>query len=332
MAATPATNEGIAAALGHKAPPGFPPFRPTGNTVRDAKLAQQYLDDFEDKCQLYNIPDRHLAFRDVCGVSVKALLKKSPIPEADRGKTDWEKDLSIFKKKYLSQDLSIHHRSKFTSTKQTKHESCGSYIWRLTELVDMCKFSESKDKAEVEAANNRALIAQVAIGASNTKLREKALDQDSTWDDVTKLATKIDTRNDQISAMDETSGLVRKVFHRQRNYRGYSKPAQASFSKPAQASRQEDCRYCGNGQHGPKKCPAYGQKCAACGGANHLKPVCENSRRHSEKQIKHIEKESVMSETEASEQTASEYAYSSDSSYDTDDMSQCVIRHVSKHT
>lgn len=334
--ATPATNEAIITALnGIKpevvAPPAFRPFRPTGDRLKDAKQAKQYLEDFTQACDAYKIENKLNAFKLVCGEAVNKLLKITAVPAEARTKSDWEKALAKFSYHYLSQDLSTYYRTEFNKAWQKRHEDSSAYLFRLTELVTECKFLDSTDADQVEEANQRALIAQVAQGAKNTKLRDKAFDEDVTWNDLLKLAMKLDTRDAQKSAIDGPSGLINKIFQpnpRRKNYSGYSKPARDD----------SDCNYCGNGSHDQSKCPAKGQTCAACGRLNHLKPVCKSGHKPWQKpkksrHVNKIEEDSTVSETEtetSDHPEPEEYQYSSDSSYDTDDMTACIIRHVNK--
>ena len=52
------------------------------------------------------------------------------------------------------------------------------------------------------------------------------------------------------------------------------KPTAGGKTGPSEYIR--NCRYCGQGHmRGAKKCPAWKQTCAGCGGRNHLKAVCK---------------------------------------------------------
>ena len=50
--------------------------------------------------------------------------------------------------------------------------------------------------------------------------------------------------------------------------------------------KYRDCNNCGT-KHAPKKCPAFGSNCGACGKANHWAKVCRSSDRVSSLQQQH---------------------------------------------
>ena len=50
------------------------------------------------------------------------------------------------------------------------------------------------------------------------------------------------------------------------------KYAESNKDAPQHEDRGRRCKYC-NGKHPPRKCPAYGKKCAKCNCLNHFAEV-----------------------------------------------------------
>lgn len=177
-------------------------------------------------------------------------------------------------------------RLKFRQAKQEPDESIDAFVSRLKYLAKYCEYEDVNDQ----------IIDQLVVFCSSGMLKKKILEKkEITLDRILEISRTMETVNSQVkeiggdlSDMDEIKAEVNAV-------RGMS------FEKK--------CVNCSL-RHKMRECPAYGEKCRACGKIGHYERCCNSSFRNADssglKQRKALNiktrQESSSSENESSDE------------------------------
>ena len=154
-------------------------------------------------------------------------------------------------------------RLKFREIRQGAQERFDTFLVRLRQASKAATLSEEDIKA------------QILYGCRNQRLRRKAMEKVSSFEEVCTLARSLEFAEQQTrqqsdvnivdSGYQNKSNYTKNNFGNRSNF-GSRKPNEALFS----------CKFCGR-QHEKRNCPAYGKKCRKCDGKNHFAAVCNKS-------------------------------------------------------
>ena len=178
-------------------------------------------------------------------------------------------DVDIVKEKfriyYTPRINETYQRYKFLKRKQEQGESFDSFLTDLKNLVSSCGY-HIEEKGKV-------LRDQIVMGISSNTVREKLLDPESLTVTVAiDLCRSSEITGQLMTGMSAESLPIHSVRgQRSSTQRRFKKDAKPNFK----AQTKPNCRFCG-GIHEPRKCPAYGQECRACGRQNHYAKCCDN--------------------------------------------------------
>lgn len=138
----------------------------------------------------------------------------------------------------------------------------------IDDFVNRCKLQAQKcDFANAEETNDR-IIDQLIYGVRYPDLQKDYLakDKDMTLEQAITLGRSFEA----------------SMSHMQRLSAVHDDGATAAVHAFNGDSRSQECRQCGR-QHPPKKCPAYGSTCGACGKKNHWAKLCRGKNRNKQR-------------------------------------------------
>ena len=112
------------------------------------------------------------------------------------------------------------------------------------------------------------------LQTSSPKLREKALQDNASYDDLLKLGIAKEQSAKGAALFEKASGQVERhdpITEEVRRLQKENRQLKSLFPKQA-------CTMCGNDRYEKsKKCPAFGQICSACSKPNHFAKVCRSA-------------------------------------------------------
>ena len=149
-------------------------------------------------------------------------------------------------------------RFKFNAGNQKEKEGIDPHVTELRQLSTICDF--------LRHYSRRVSQRQNILGITGTKLKTRLLrDANITLERHLQICGANEMSEESTKFMD--GGEVNFVKAK----KGSQKMKYAESKKDA--SQYEDrggrCKYC-DGKHPPRKCPAYGRKCAKCNFLNHF--------------------------------------------------------------
>ena len=128
----------------------------------------------------------------------------------------------------------------------------------------------------------QAAVDAMILQTSNAKLRERALQENITYDMLMTLGVAKEQSARGAAALEKASGQSRvKIEEEVRRLRDENKPLKGKGKK---------CSRCGKPQcTGGTKCPANGKKCGKCHKLNHFAKVCRSKKQTDVSQLSSAE-------------------------------------------
>ncbi|XP_063436697.1 uncharacterized protein LOC134718136 [Mytilus trossulus] len=156
---------------------------------------------------------------------------------------------------------------KFRQAKQTSDETIDSFHTRLRQLAVNCEFTEPSKEVK----------SQIIQGCHSTRLRRKALREDTTLEGLISLARALELSEKQASEIvqsdKQSANAVRKGVGKRRNG-----PRFLQTQTDQNVKKKTTCRNCGGDFPHANKCPAFGKSCNSCKKLNHFASVCRSKR------------------------------------------------------
>ena len=237
------------------------------------------------------------AFLHVAGPAAQHVFASWTLEDTEKDKIDvLEKKFAEFCEPKKNVTIS---RYVFNSRTQELSENFATYLTALHELAKLCDYGALEDEL---------LRDRIVCGISDNKVREKLL---RTADLTLKIAidtcTAAEASADQIKTLHPIAGATAaaaadvhavrsKRFHRQSNMRGKDKHPEPPASQGPRGERDGPrsggstssqilkCAYC-TYQHPKGRCPAYGQRCRACGKTGHYQKSSKCTKRKQHVQL-----------------------------------------------
>ena len=135
----------------------------------------------------------------------------------------------------------------------------------------------------------KATVDAILLQTSNSRLRERALQENCSYDDLMKMGVAKEQSARGAALLEKASGSssqVRiKVEEEVRKLQLENRDLKSRLSENAKCTR------CGSENCSKSRCPANGRKCSVCGKANHLAQACRSkSEKNSSKSWKNPKK------------------------------------------
>ncbi|VDI15600.1 Hypothetical predicted protein, partial [Mytilus galloprovincialis] len=156
---------------------------------------------------------------------------------------------------------------KFRQAKQTSDETIDSFHTRLRQLAVNCEFTETSKEVK----------SQIIQGCHSTRLRRKALREDTTLEGLISSARALELSEKQATEIEQSdkqsANAVRKGVGKRRNG-----PRFLQTQTDQNVKKKTTCRNCGGDFPHANKCPAFGKSCNSCKKLNHFASVCRSKR------------------------------------------------------
>ncbi|XP_065196908.1 uncharacterized protein LOC135828389 [Sycon ciliatum] len=245
-----------------------------GDIGADFELWLEDVNDYLAICNVSTAADKKRLFLNLAGLSVRKVVKGLVIPSPPANDDGSPGDEYVA----LTDAVLAHfrptinttsERHKFRQLKQGPEESVSTFVGRLRERVDLCKFGAT----DVDSVVNSQVRDQLVAGLKSPEVRRELLKESrlTLADAITKAVAL------------ETSYAESKL---------YDPPAEPAnqFSSVAavSATRQQrrqprtvsgSCKYCGRTHaKGKSFCPAANIRCRSCSKVGHFAAVCQSQR------------------------------------------------------
>ena len=192
-------------------------------------------------------------------------------------------------------------RFKFREEKQLPGETVDSYHMRLQQLAKSCEFHNKDDEIK----------SQIIRGCLSTRLRRRALRQETTLKELLDHARAAELAEVQASSIEKsgtstsTSESVNKVIHNK------------NVRKPKQSNdKSKDCYFCGGSYPHSGSCPARNKKCNYCKKTGHFEKCCHSKSRDQGKSHEFGQNKPKSKTTQNTNTKQKSSAYSIDVKYD----------------
>ncbi|XP_065190924.1 uncharacterized protein LOC135821854 [Sycon ciliatum] len=245
-----------------------------GDIGADFELWLEDVNDYLAICNVSTAADKKRIFLNLAGLSVRKVVKGLVIPSPPANDDGSPGDEYVA----LTDAILAHfrptinttsERHKFRQLKQGPEESVSTFVGRLRERVDLCKFGAT----DVDSVVNSQVRDQLVAGLKSLEVRRELLKESrlTLADAITKAVAL------------ETSYAESKL------YDPPAEPANQFSSVPAvSATRQQrrqprtlsgSCKYCGRTHaKGKSFCPAANIRCCCCSKVGHFAAVCQSQR------------------------------------------------------
>ena len=164
----------------------------------------------------------------------------------------------------------IFVRYRFHCRTQAMDEPVENFVTDLRVLARDCAFPNVE-----EMVRDR-----IVFGTNSKTVREKLLSEGAglTLDKAISTARNLEYAKQQLREMETSasaSGSTAEKIHYLKRKPQKTATATPKPSKPGKEKMIDECKYCGQSHpYDRKKCPAFGQKCPKCGGADHFSVKC----------------------------------------------------------
>ncbi len=145
-------------------------------------------------------------------------------------------------------------RLELAAITQQESENVEDFVCRLRSKAKSCSFTQDQKDDHITF--------QLIKGIKWPEARRKLIGKGNnlTLDDAIKLAQDFQATLANMSVFENNSiGAVRRHNNMGKN------------------TQRNECQYCGT-KHPPRKCPAYGKKCAKCKRFNHYEKMCKSGK------------------------------------------------------
>lgn len=254
-----------------------PPLNLHDKPIENWKLFQQSWKNYNiiTGISRQNVDYQRAMFLHCIGTEALSVYNTFKLPETDD--TTLEVIIEKFEQHIVGETNETYERYKFNQRCQQPEESIDQFVTALKTLAATCNFCDCLQESLIRD--------RVVTGIRKEETRKKLLEERKlTLHKAIDICRSAETSSSQLREMStrqtETADTVKKVAH--------------SFNKKNfkhETGKLSKCKYCG-GQHAwdKKHCPAYGNRCRKCGGANHFAKMCRTKSSNDKKGPKHHRK------------------------------------------
>ena len=223
-------------------------------------------------CEDENIPSSKQHLKILRGIGDEGIrrLQSSGLSDTEKKNTDklWD-----FFRSQVSHDINFRvHRLTLMNLRQKEHESLDEFIARARTVGHKCQF----EKNDLDERLLELIIASTPIEeyqrlllSKNEKYKLKeALAEGRRFEAILAGRKEIeDMKKEQTKCRSS----------KEKDKQNDKEPEKENIDAQQFQPKANKCRFCGlNHAAGTRQCPAYGQKCLACGKLNHWSKVCRS--------------------------------------------------------
>lgn len=161
----------------------------------------------------------------------------------------------------------------FRSTRQHRtDESVEAFMIRLRRLAEDCGFASFDDELRL----------QLAVGARDPKVMQRAMEKQTTLDYLYNYARQLEAAKSDstrlLAAVNQDAPPLPPIpYQNQSRNRQHQQKQTHEKDKAARAGGKR-CGACGRAAHvADQKCPAEDKYCSGCGGKGHFRPMCHSA-------------------------------------------------------
>lgn len=152
----------------------------------------------------------------------------------------------------------LYERHVFRQAKQHRGETIDQFHTRLRHLGATCNFTDLEEEIRT----------QIVEQCSSSRLRRKALREDTKLADLISYARSIELADQHTDAIEK---------HRQPEEKVYSNRKYQESAAPTAKKQPQVCYYCGGDYPHKNQCPATGKECKNCCKIGHFARVCKSN-------------------------------------------------------
>ena len=243
-------------------------FKPTGTVLQKKKYVYVYLRTFKEQMKfLYRGKATPEEMYDtlifVGGFVVSEINENNKLTDEQKAdKNEFEQLELKINNIYNAKNTKSLARYDFFCCTQKPYEDFVTYLQRLKDIHFDAKFGDDADEL---------LRDKLVHGVLDSRIRERAIQRESTLEEVISHGTSLVYTEAQSKAMTQNkTSHVNKV-----NY-DYNK---------SKGQKSDLCRYCGLDGHAQDRssCPARSSHCHGCGLEGHWQQVCEKKGQKGQK-------------------------------------------------
>lgn len=191
--------------------------------------------------------------------------------------------LNIFDEYFKPKQNEVINSFNFNKRNQEDGETFDEFYSSLRKLSENCNFDVQKD---------RMLRDRIVIGVRDRRSQQKLLEvKDLTLERAVDICRSAELSNEHVkmlskeevhavqSTSQRRSPVIKAKYKIDNSFTSYNKQGLQSDKNNNGNNKKEiqkklyTCKKCGT-EHGPKSCPAYGQKCRICNKFNHFSLKC----------------------------------------------------------
>ncbi|XP_063394114.1 uncharacterized protein LOC134679168 [Cydia fagiglandana] len=182
-----------------------------------------------------------------------------------------EEVITLFEEYFKPKSSEVINTWQFNKRIQEDGESFDSYYTELRRIAKNCNFDKQLD---------RMLRDRIVVGIREQRVQQKLLEiKDLTLERAVDVCRSAELSREHARVLaKQTTAEVDAV--QRRAPAQHSKPSQsppntqAKYNLSLLSNKKYKCKKC-NTEHGPRACPAYGQRCENCNRYNHFKVGCK---------------------------------------------------------